>query len=311
MKQPKQLILSGFMIVTVLLTFIGLWSWLANSPVQPPVAEPPERFRQLLVDIRTQRLQPAEAQRQFQSIIRELHFEYPPENVDSANVEIIFPLKGKNYRDVGGNGRGFYARRFDLFDHSIAKSHPAHDIFIYDPNQDCIDDRTGKYVDVVAVSKGMVIATETAWTEAMDFKGGNYVWMYDFQTGGLWYYAHLRAVYVHPGQIIESGDKLGEVGRTGFNAAATRSDTHLHLMHLAIEPNALPRPINHYEWLKNARTIYKTQIPPYEPLRQKIEAFFLEKKRFVPSQVQFIFPQILVKPMLNIDRSKRALRRLK
>lgn len=311
MKQPKRLILGALMIVTVFLAFISVWGWLMHSPAQSSAAEPPERFRQLLVGIRTQRLQPAEARRQFQSIIRELHFEYPPENVDSANVEIIFPLKGKNYRDVGGRGRGFYARQFDLFDHSIAKSHPAHDIFIYDPNHDCIDDRTGEFADVVAVSKGLVIATETNWTESMGFKGGNYVWMYDFQTGGLWYYAHLRAVYVHPGQIIEGGDKLGEVGRTGFNAAANRSDTHLHLMHLTIEPDALPRPLNHYEWLKNARTVYKTQIPPYEPPRKIVNANLLKSKPPMPTVVSPTFPRIAVASILRIKRTKKTLRGIK
>jgi murein DD-endopeptidase MepM/ murein hydrolase activator NlpD len=282
-----------------------------NSPTEPPTVEPQERFRQLLIDIRTQQVSPTAARRQFQSIIRELHYEYPADNVDSVDVQLVFPLKGKNYRDVGGKGRGFFGRHFDLFDHSIARSHPAHDIFIYDPDHDCIDNRTGEYADVVAVSRGMVIATETAWTEATGFKGGNYVWMYDFQTGGLWYYAHLRATYVHPGQLIEAGDKLGEVGRSGFNAAANRSDTHLHLMHLAIEPDDLPRPIDHYQWLKNARTVYKTQIPYYEPPRKKVEAYFIENKPFAPTKTIFKFPAISVASVVKIDRSRRALRKLK
>lgn len=298
------------MTLTFLVGLISAWSWLINSPTIPPVSGPPERFRQLLIDIRSQHISPQAARKQFQSIIRELHYEYPSDKTDSASVEIIFPLKGKNYRDVGGKGRGFYARQFDLFDHAIARSHPAHDIFIYDPDQDCVDNRTGQYADVVAVSRGMVIATEAAWTESMDFKGGNYVWMYDFQTGGLWYYAHLRAVYVHPGQIIEAGDKLGEVGRTGFNATASRSDTHLHLMHLTIEPDDSPRPLNHYEWLKNARTIYKTQIPPYNPRKKFFGIGLLNAKTFKPVKASGNFPNIFVAPILKIDRSKRALKRL-
>jgi murein DD-endopeptidase MepM/ murein hydrolase activator NlpD len=300
------------MSVTILAALIGLCTWLTNSPAEAPPQTAPDRFRQLLIDIRTQQISPYEAQKRFQSVMRELHYEYPADNVDSAYVQLVFPLKGKNYRDVGGKGRGFFGRHFDLFDHSIARSHPAHDIFIYDPDHNCIDDRTGTYADVVAVSKGMVIATETAWSEdMMEFKGGNYVWMYDFQTGGLWYYAHLRATYVHPGQFIEAGDKLGEVGRSGFNATANRSDTHLHLMHLAIEPDYLPRPIDHYQWLKNARTVYKTQIPFYEPPHKKVEAYFIEDKSFAPTETMFKFPVISVASVVKIDRSRRALRRIK
>lgn len=300
------------MSVTILAALIGAFSWLIQSPTEPPVQSAPDRFRQLLVDIRLQQITPNEAQKRFQSIIRELHYQYPADFVDSAYVDLVFPLRGKNYRDVGGKGRGFYGRHYDMFDHSIAKSHPAHDIFIYDPDRDCIDNRTGTYADVVAVSKGMVIATETAWSEQMlEFKGGNYVWMYDFQTGGLWYYAHLREVYVHPGQIIEAGDKLGEVGRTGFNATANRSDTHLHLMHLTIEPNDLPRPLNHYEWLKNARTVYETQIPYFEPHRKGIETGMLQSKPFAPTTALFKFPPISVHPILIINRSKRALKRIR
>lgn len=298
------------MSVTIIAAFVGLFSWLGNAPIEAPPQTAPDRFRQLLVDIRTQRLSPNEARKQFKSIIRELHFEYPADNIDSASVQLVFPLKGRNYRDVGGRGRGFYGRHFDLFDHSVAKSHPAHDIFIYDPDRDCIDDRTGEYADVVAVSGGMVIATENAWTEAMDFKGGNYVWMYDFQTGGLWYYAHLRAVYVHPGQVIAAGDKLGEVGRTGFNATSNRSDTHLHLMHLAIEPDGLPRPINHYQWLKKAQTVYQTQIPYYEPPRKEMEASFIKAKPFTSIETMFKFPVISTPSIIKIDRSRRALRRI-
>lgn len=298
------------MTITVLVGLISAWSWLMSSPTAPPIEEPQERFRQLLITIRTEQIAPSEARKQFKSIIRELRYEYPADNIDSAYVQLVFPIKGKNYRDVGGKGRGFYGRHFNLFDHSVAKSHPAHDIFIYDPDRDCIDDRTGTYADVVAVSRGMVIATEAAWTEKMGFKGGNYVWMYDFQTGGLWYYAHLRAVYVHPGQIIEAGDKLGEVGRTGFNAAANRSDTHLHLMHLTIEPDDLPRPLNHYEWLKKAETVYQTQIPYYEPPHKEIKASFIEAKPFTSIETRFKFPVISMPSIIKIDRSRRALKRI-
>jgi murein DD-endopeptidase MepM/ murein hydrolase activator NlpD len=79
--------------------------------------------------------------------------------------------------------------------------------------------------------------------------------VFDFERGGFWYYAHHRKVVVEPGQIVKPGDKLGEVGRTGFNAKNKRSDTHLHLMFLELNEELYPQPKNYYEWLKGAATV--------------------------------------------------------
>lgn len=269
------------MTLTALAVTVGFAYWLNFSPVGKPLAQsPPQRFRELLVDIRTMAISPYDAEKRFQAIMRELHRNYPPAFTDSAQVKIVFPLLGKNYRSVGGNGQGFRGNGFDLFDHTVSGSHPAHDIFIYDRNHDCIEDTSGEYIGVVAVSGGVVIANEMDWHEGMDFRGGNYVWLYDFQTGGLWYYAHLREVYVYPGQLVKAGDKIGEVGRSGFNAIANRSDTHLHLMHLAMNDENLPRPMDTFGWLKNAETVYSVQMPVYMRPRIQFEEGRIEKIPF-------------------------------
>jgi hypothetical protein len=52
---------------------------------------------------------------------------------------------------------------------------------------------------------------------------------------------------------VQAGDKLSDMGRTGYNAYKTRSPTHLHLMYLQIQPNGLPEPINTYPWLLTAQ----------------------------------------------------------
>lgn len=234
----------------------------------------PYLYKELLVDIRTAKISPAEAEQKFKKIIKSYQNQYVPYESDTADLKMVFPLLGKNYKAVGGAGRGFYANHFDLFDHSIAKSHPAQDIFIYDVNKDCKEDGTEKYIDVLAVRDGIVIAVETDWEHSTDYKGGNYIWMYDIATGGLWYYAHQRKVYVVQGQKVKAGDKIAEVGRTGFNAATNRSDTHLHLMYLAIDDTYYPKPVNTYPWLKEASTAYTTQLPEHFP-RNEVKASFL------------------------------------
>ena len=45
---------------------------------------------------------------------------------------------------------GYRSDGFDLFDMDVKGSHPAHDLFVYDKNQDNLDDRTWKPVEVLA-----------------------------------------------------------------------------------------------------------------------------------------------------------------
>lgn len=237
-------------------------------------------FKDLLVSIREETISESDARKVFGQIHKEYKAKYASPNLDSANYQMVFPLKSKNYRSVGGRGRGFHPRLFNLFDHSVSASHPAHDIFIYDLNRDCKDDNDGEFIDIVSVNDGVVVATETNWKEGDGFKGGNYVWVYDFASGGLWYYAHMRKTYVVKNQIVQAGDKLGEVGRSGFNADNRRSDTHLHLMFLDVNEFGNPRPVNHYPWLKKAKTVYETQLPSHFPRKEfDIQSYLGEKKR--------------------------------
>jgi len=229
-----------------------------------------EKYRELLVNVRNYYVTPPEAEEEFKAIMKELRRKFPNTLTPGEYIPLVFPLAGSNVSAVGGRrGNGYYVHQFDLFDQSVSGSHPAHDIFIYDRDHDCIDDRRGEYVDVVSVGNGIVLAVEHDWQEGSVFKGGNYVWVYDLERGGLWYYAHNRISVVQAGQRVRPGDKLGEVGRTGFNAARSRSDTHLHLMYLELDDDLYPHPVNYYEWLKDAETVYtSTTAEIYTPPRQ-------------------------------------------
>lgn len=273
------------MVKSILIFVLLLMSqWASANPTNSVPFRIGEEFKQLLVQIREYAISPEDAEMKFKNLMYRLQTELPPQRIDSANVALVFPLKGKNFTSVGGRGSGFRPKGFDLFDQNVKGSHPAHDIFIRDRNQDCIDDLTGEYTDVVAVSDGVVLATETNWQDSSDYRGGNYIWMYDFQTGGLWYYAHQRQVFVYPGQVVSAGQKIAEVGRTGANAAAKRSDTHLHLMYLNIEPDFSPRPLNTYEWLKKASTKYETEWPSLQ--------FFWDKISFPSRPIPSFAPKL-------------------
>lgn len=249
------------MLLNILFAFFSILS--IKSDISPAFTFSNEtdyllRYKNLLINIREEKISPLEAEMEFKSIMRFLKEEFPNSGDFSESQTITFPLVKSSISAVGGRGKGFYARKYNMFDHSVTGSHPAHDIFIYDPDQDCIDNRKNEYVDVVSVGHGIVLAVEKDWTDSSAFKGGNYVWVYDFERGGLWYYAHERKVVVVPGQIVQPGNKLGEVGRTGFNALNRRSDTHLHLMFLELDESLYPWPVNYYEWLQNADFISKS-----------------------------------------------------
>lgn len=137
-----------------------------------------------------------------------------------------------------------------------------------DKNFDSIDDYLKVPIELLATTDGLVVAVEQNWQPESEYRGGNYVWIYDYNLHGLWYYAHASEITVRPGDFVLAGNKLGMTGRTGFNAAKKRSQTHLHLTFLKIEDNGIPRPINTYKWLTNAKTL---KSPTVQPLAISVE----------------------------------------
>jgi len=216
-----------------------------------------QAFQDLNAQIRTQVIAPDSAQLRFLEIVGAFRQE-----TDSLrqvwrkdSLQFTFPLKGYSTQQIGGRGSGYRPDGFNWFDHSVRGSHPAHDIFIYDRNQDNCDDQTDQAVDVLAMRAGVVVATETNWQPESEYRGGNFVWIYDPVMDGLFYYAHNSQVVVQVGELVQTGQKIAEVGRSGFNAAKPRSGTHLHLMYLQLLPSGLPEPQNTYDWLLMASKV--------------------------------------------------------
>ncbi len=246
------------------------------------------KYKQMLVDVREEKITPSEAKHEFSVVLKELRRAFPNNSDEVSNI--VFPLIGGNLSAVGGKGSGFYVRAFNLFDQKVSGSHPAHDIFIYDPDKDCIDNRRNEYVDVASVSNGIVIAIEKEWTDSSAYKGGNFVWIYDTERGGLWYYAHHRKVFVEIGQIVIPGDKIGEVGRSGSSAANLRSDTHLHLMYLGVDSDYNPIPINYYPWFKDEDTVFLNRSTTAKKLtREKLNIEKIKPKEIGLINTKFNF----------------------
>lgn len=167
----------------------------------------------------------------------------------------IFPLQGYNSKFIGGkNGEGYIPQGYDFFIGNNHKAHPAHDIFIHDFNQDCIDDNKKKYINVLSVTEGIVVAYCDQWDTTSTLRGGKYIWIYSPSEDALFYYAHLNSVFVDIGDIIQKGQVIATVGRTGLNAWKKRSPTHLHFSMFSVQSN-MPIPKNPYQKLCSAKCV--------------------------------------------------------
>lgn len=254
----------------------------ASSQTVPDVTTQPtlysycQDFQRLYVEIRRQTISPADARIRFSNITNGLKARFTGKGAspgvimgadtlsgaDSTSLDsleqignyFVFPIRGYGPNSIGGTrGEGYRSSGFDLFDYTVRGSHPAQDIFIRDTNQDGLDDRTRQPVDILAMTSGLVLAIESGWQPGSDYRGGNWIWVYDPILHGLFYYAHNNVIDVTPGQWVQAGQKLATMGRTGYNAYKTRSPTHLHIMYLHLLPSGLPVPRNPYRWLLTAK----------------------------------------------------------
>jgi murein DD-endopeptidase MepM/ murein hydrolase activator NlpD len=173
-----------------------------------------------------------------------------------TKADWTFPLRGYDSKTIGGkNGSGYVDAGYSYFDGNLHKGHPALDIFVNDLDQDCIDDKTKKPVDVLSVSGGIVVSTEIKWNPKSEQRGGNYIWIYDPNAKSLFYYAHNCEVLVKKGDLVKPGDVIGHVGRTGLNAYKKRSPTHLHFMQLIFDKEYLPKPVNPFWDLQKMKLV--------------------------------------------------------
>jgi hypothetical protein len=205
--------------------------------------------------VRDNQIDKLQALKELQRIVPELKAIY--NHLQSGTIKQdkwIFPVEGYSSKNIGGtHGEGYIPGGYDYFAGNKHTGHPAQDVFIYDKNQDCKDDRTGKYVNVLSVCNGIVVALEKEWDSESSLRGGKYIWIYAPAENALYYYAHNNDVFVDVGQIVNAGNIIATIGRTGLNAFKKRSPTHLHFMKLVLDKEFYPKPVNTYQELLNAK----------------------------------------------------------
>jgi hypothetical protein len=193
------------------------------SPLQGGVCE---EWNDLYSRIRDFAIEPAEAKTAFAPLHQRLRETYGRPGI--GGTERFYPVLGYD-ASWGEKGAAYRPRGYQFFSGNRAGIHPSLDLFILDKNQDNLDDRSQGPVTIVAFSAGVVVGVNEEWEFPSPQRGGKYLWIFDPSTNRYSYYAHLAQVQVHLGQIVQAGEPLGLLGRTGLNAYKKRSPTHLHL----------------------------------------------------------------------------------
>jgi murein DD-endopeptidase MepM/ murein hydrolase activator NlpD len=225
----------------ITISFIVLLPLPAGSQIDPATD-----WHFLYQKIRDRLISKEEAKARLKGLEPLLKEAYLKRGGKSPDDRLCFPLKGYDFRSMGGKGgSGYQAQGYDFFDGNEHKGHPAHDLFIRDKNQDSLDDLTGKPVEVISTSSGIVVSLHLDWEPSSPLRGGNYIWIYEPIRSHYYYYAHLGKIFVQVGQIVSKKDPMGVVGRTGVKAYPKRSASHLHfVVHESKEGH--PKPVNPY-----------------------------------------------------------------
>jgi hypothetical protein len=211
-----------------------LWPFLAAASAPAdccPACDPVDGWQQFERRVKEDAVSPEQGRTVIACWAGRLERRYPAPGFSGT---IHFPVEGYGPKQIGGRqGEAYHAKSYEFVGERRRRGHPAQDIFVYDGNQDSLDDRTGRPVNILALGNG---------------RGGNYAWIYHPALKLFSYYAHLNEVHVGLGDRVGGGSVIATLGRTGTRAFAERSPTHLHLMLLRA---ADMTPINPYMVLRN------------------------------------------------------------
>lgn len=212
----------------------------------PATASACDEWDQLQREVRDRTIARQEAAKKIVGLEEKLRGEFAGKVAPSP---FRFPVKGYGPDCIGGDdGSGYRPKGYDFYDGDHHGGHPAHDLFIKDPEGTGLDASTGKPAEITSFSSGVVVAVNRSWDYPSSVRGGIYIWIYSPADQRYYYYAHLSKALVAPGDVVKAGDPIGLLGRSGKNAWPKRSPTHLHFMCLSFDGGRMT-PVNIYREL--------------------------------------------------------------
>lgn len=191
--------------------------------VQEPQMEACRLFNEALHALEDGHLDGRAARERFKAIWQAIKVDdLPPPK--EGRWQWMFPLPGY---DAEAFGESYQPDGYRFLDGPKAKGYPYLRIYLRDRDRDGKDDRTQEPAPVISATQGVVVAGEKFWKEGAPCGWGDYVMVLDQQLKLFFLYGNLGKLRVSPGQLVDKGEVLGWLGRTGRDVTAKRLGTHL------------------------------------------------------------------------------------
>lgn len=137
----------------------------------------------------------------------------------------VFPLPGHN--SDNWSVQSYMPALHKFYDGPKAKGYPAIAIYARDRKREALDDRTGKPIPVVSATDGYVVSARKFWQDTDTNPLGIYLCIFSPTEKRFFYYAHLGKTKVGVSQLVNKGDVIGWLGRTGKKVVERNRGTHL------------------------------------------------------------------------------------
>jgi len=195
----------------------------ATRYVQEPQREACRLWEEAEQGLMTGKLDSRAAQTRFKELWPKVVVDDLP-SPKEGHWQWMFPLPGY---DATAFGESYSPDGYRYMDGPTAAGYPALRIYLRDLDRDGLDDRTKKPAPVVSAVDGVVVSSWKFWKEGDANPYGNYVLVLSQQDKMLFYYANLAKLRVSSGQLVDKGEVLGWVGRSGKDMGARRLGTQL------------------------------------------------------------------------------------
>jgi murein DD-endopeptidase MepM/ murein hydrolase activator NlpD len=198
-------------------------AWAGSRFVQEPQLEACSQWNEAVHALFDGRLDGRQARERFKALWQTIKVDdLPPPR--EGRWQWMFPLAG---HDDDAFGDSYQPDGFRFLDGPAAKGFPYLRIYLRDRDRDGNDDRTKKPAPVVSASEGVVVASEKFWKEGHPCPWGNFVMVLDQNAKQFFIYGNLSKLRAGPGQLLEKGEVLGWLGRSGEGIDARRLGTQL------------------------------------------------------------------------------------
>jgi murein DD-endopeptidase MepM/ murein hydrolase activator NlpD len=193
-----------------------------------------------------------------------------------------FPVPG--YGEDSYSAQIYSAEKFKYLDGPKFQGHPGVNIYIHDRERKGLDERSGKPAPVVSCTDGVVVSARKFWSDTDPNPLGVYVVILCQDEKRLFYYCNLSKLRVSLGELVDKGQVIGYVGRTGADTVRKNLGTHLRFQVFSFddglfypvfpcralrEAKQLPWPLPEPEYRKLPKHLYDIdRLPGHKPAQQ-------------------------------------------